>query len=215
MIAGYARSPFQPAHKGSLARVRPDELAAQVVAGLIERTRVDPQAIEDLIVGCAFPEGEQGLNVARLIGFLAGLPERVAGHDRQPLLRLVDAGGPHGGRRDRAWAPARPSSAPGVESMTRVPIMGFNPMPNPGLAARVSPGLRRAWARPPRTSPAQHQITRARAGGVRRREPRKAAAAQAAGRLADEIVPIAQRRRDDRAGRLHPRRTPPSKRWPS
>ena len=48
-----------------------------MVAGLIERTRVDPQAIEDVIVGCAFPEGEQGLNVGRLIGFLAGLPERA------------------------------------------------------------------------------------------------------------------------------------------
>ena len=78
VIAGYARSPFQPAHKGSLARVRPDELAAQVIAGLLQRTGVDPQAIEDVIVGCAFPEGEQGLNVARLIGFLAGLPERAA-----------------------------------------------------------------------------------------------------------------------------------------
>ena len=65
VIAGYARSPFQPAHKGALARMRPDELAAQVVAALIERTRVDPNAIEDVIVGCAFPEGEQGLNVRR------------------------------------------------------------------------------------------------------------------------------------------------------
>ena len=113
VIAGYARSPFQLAHKGELARVRPDELAAQVIAraGRAHRRSI-PQAIEDVIVGCAFPEGEQGLNVARLIGFLAGLPERVGGHDGQPLLRLVDAGRPHGGRRDRRWAPARPSSAP-------------------------------------------------------------------------------------------------------
>jgi acetyl-CoA acyltransferase len=68
VIAGYARSPFTPAGKGALARVRPDDIAAQVVAALVARTGVNPNDIEDLIVGCAFPEGEQGLNVGRLIG---------------------------------------------------------------------------------------------------------------------------------------------------
>ena len=79
VIAGYARSPFHFANKGELARVRPDELAAQRWPVLVERTRLDPADIEDLIVGCAMPEGEQGLNVARLIGFLAHLPISVAG----------------------------------------------------------------------------------------------------------------------------------------
>jgi acetyl-CoA acyltransferase len=79
VIAGYARSPFTLANKGALTRVRPDDLAAQVVAALIERTKVRPQDIEDVIVGCAFPEGEQGFNVGRLIGLLAGLPQSVAG----------------------------------------------------------------------------------------------------------------------------------------
>jgi acetyl-CoA acyltransferase len=54
-------------------------MAAQVVKALIERTAVRPQDIEDLIVGCAFPEGEQGLNIGRLVGLLAGLPPSVAG----------------------------------------------------------------------------------------------------------------------------------------
>src|SRR3982751_2926172 len=79
MIAGFARSPFTPARKGGLARVRPDDLAAQVLRALIERSRVKPEDIEDLIVGCAFPEAEQGLNVARLIGLLADLPLSVGG----------------------------------------------------------------------------------------------------------------------------------------
>ena len=79
VIAGYARSPFHFANRGELARVRPDELAAQVIEGLLSRTKIDPAEIEDLIVGCAIPEGEQGLNVARLIGFLAHLPISVAG----------------------------------------------------------------------------------------------------------------------------------------
>jgi len=57
VIAGYVRSPFHAASKGALARVRPDDLGAQVIEALIERTGVDPIDIEDLIVGCAFPEG--------------------------------------------------------------------------------------------------------------------------------------------------------------
>ena len=79
VIAGYARSPFTLANKGALTRVRPDDLAAQVVAALINRTNVKPEDVEDLIVGCAFPEGEQGFNVARLIGLLSGLPQSVGG----------------------------------------------------------------------------------------------------------------------------------------
>ena len=79
VIAGYVRSPFTFAHKGELTRVRPDELAARVVRGLIGKTGVAPADIEDLILGCAFPEGEQGLNMARLVGFLAELPVAVGG----------------------------------------------------------------------------------------------------------------------------------------
>src|SRR6478672_11095089 len=79
VIAGYARSPFTPARRGGLARVRPDDLAAQVIRALIERTKIKPEHIEDVIVGCAFPEAEQGLNVGRLIALLADLPLSVAG----------------------------------------------------------------------------------------------------------------------------------------
>ena len=57
VIAGYARSPFQLAGKGELARVRPDDLAAQVIRGLIEKTRVKVEDIADIVLGCAFPEG--------------------------------------------------------------------------------------------------------------------------------------------------------------
>ena len=66
VIAGYARSPFTPAKRGELASVRPDELAAQVVRELVGRSGIPAADIEDLILGCAFPEGEQGFNVARL-----------------------------------------------------------------------------------------------------------------------------------------------------
>ncbi|MBT8004607.1 MAG: acetyl-CoA C-acyltransferase, partial [Rhodospirillales bacterium] len=74
VIAEFVRSPFTIAHKGKLARVRPDEMASQVIKGLLQRAKIDAEKVEDLIVGCAFPEGEQGFNMARLIGFLADLP---------------------------------------------------------------------------------------------------------------------------------------------
>src|SRR3546814_19523360 len=73
------------AHKGEMVKLRPDEMAAQVVRGLLARTGVDAKDIEDLIVGCAFPEGEQGLNVARLIGFLPELPPGISGPTVHPL----------------------------------------------------------------------------------------------------------------------------------
>jgi acetyl-CoA acyltransferase len=135
VIAGYARSPFHFAKKGELTKVRPDEMAAQVVRGLLDRTGVDPADIEDLIVGCAFPEGEQGLNVARLIGFLADLPLSVAGTTinrfcGSSMQAIHMAAGAIQMDAGQAFICA------GVESMTRVPQGGFNPLLHPGLADR-------------------------------------------------------------------------------
>ncbi len=76
VIVDAVRSAVGRAHKGSLAETRPDELAGQVVKALLARNpKVDPASVEDLVLGCAMPEGEQGLNVARVVGLLAGLPE--------------------------------------------------------------------------------------------------------------------------------------------
>jgi acetyl-CoA acyltransferase len=188
VIAGYARSPFQPAHKGALARTRPDELAAQVIAALLERTRVDPNAIEDVIVGCAFPEGEQGLNVGRLIGFLAGLPERAAattvnrfcGSSMQAVHMAAGA---------IAMSAGEAFICAGVESMTRVPMMGFNPMPHPGLA-RTCPQAYVSMGETAENLARVHQIARRDQEEFAVASQRKAAEAQSAGRLAAEIVPI-------------------------
>ena len=72
VIIGYARSPFHFAGKGALARTRPDDLVAAVIAALVARTGVTPADIEDVLMGCAFPEGEQGFNIARLASLIAG-----------------------------------------------------------------------------------------------------------------------------------------------
>ncbi|WP_428492027.1 thiolase family protein [Rhodopila sp.] len=188
VIAGYARSPFHFAGKGGLARVRPDDLAAQVVRALIGRSGVKPEDIEDIIVGCAFPEAEQGLNVARLIGFLAGLPLSVAG---VTVNRFCGSSmqSVHIAAGQIALGAGEVFICAGIESMTRVPMMGYNPLINPTLmqampAAYVGMGetaenVARKW-----------QIPRAAQEAFAVRSHRRAAAAVAAGNLAREIVPI-------------------------
>ena len=74
VICGYVRSAFTPAKKGGLAKVRPDDLAAGVVNGLIKKYKINVDDVEDLILGCAFPEAEQGMNLARNVVFLSDLP---------------------------------------------------------------------------------------------------------------------------------------------
>ncbi len=187
VIAGYARSPFTFANKGALARVRPDDLAAQVVAALIERTGVRPQDIEDLIVGCAFPEGEQGFNVGRLIGLLAGLPQSVAG---MTVNRFCGSSmqSVHIAAGQIQLGAGEAFIAAGIESMSRVPMQGFNPLPNPALQARsaayVSMGetaenVAKKWG-----------ISRAEQEAFAVRSQQRAAAAAKAGHFGVEIVPI-------------------------
>ena len=80
VIADAVRSAVGRAHKGTLALTRPDELAGQVIAALLARVpQVKAADVEDLVLGCAMPEGEQGLNVARVVGLLAGLPQESGG----------------------------------------------------------------------------------------------------------------------------------------
>ncbi len=188
VIAGFARSPFHFAHKGDMTKVRPDEMAAQVVRGLVERSGVDPAAIEDLIVGCAFPEGEQGLNVARLIGFLADLPISVAGMTvnrfcGSSMQAMHIAAGAIQMDAGEAFICA------GVESMSRVPMAGFNPMLHPGLAERF-PAAYISMGETAENVAAKYKIARKRQEDFAVESHRRAAAAQKAGKLGDEIVPI-------------------------
>ncbi len=188
VIAGYVRSPFHVATKGALARVRPDDLAAQVVRGLIERTGIKPEDIEDVIVGCAFPEAEQGLNVARLIGLLSDVPlsaggvtvNRFCGSSMQAIHMAAGA---------IALGAGEAFVCAGVESMSRVPMMGYNPLPNPSLAAK-SPGAYMSMGETAENVARKWQIPRAEQEAFAAESQRKAARAQQAGRFADEIVPI-------------------------
>ncbi len=188
VIAGYARSPFHLAGKGALARVRADDLAAQVIRGLIARTKVRPDDIEDIILGCAFPEGEQGLNVARLIGLLADLPISVGG---MTVNRFCGSSmsAIHIAAGQIAIGAGEVFISAGVESMSRVPMMGFNPLPSPALAKK-RPGAYLGMGDTAENVASKFQIPRAAQEAFAVTSQQKAAAARASGKLADEIVPI-------------------------
>ena len=188
VIAGYARSPFTFARKGALAEVRPDEIASQVVRGLIEEAGVDREDLEDVIVGCAFPEGEQGDNVARLVGFLSELPvttagttvNRFCGSSMQSIHMAAGAVKMNAGE---AFVCA------GLESMTRVPMGGYNFLPHPGLAEKY-PEAFVAMGITAENLARKYDIDREEQQEFAVASHAKAHAAQREGRLNDEIVPI-------------------------
>jgi acetyl-CoA acyltransferase len=188
VIAGYVRSPFHFANKGKLARIRPDDLAAQVVDGLLKKTGVDPNEIEDIMLGCAFPEGEQGFNIAKLVGMLSNLPQSVAGTTinrfcGSSMQAIHMAAGAIQMDAGHAFI------AGGIESMSRVPMMGFNPMPNPKLA-ESNPGAYMAMGITAENLATKYQFTREAQEAFAVESHRKAAEAQETGRFDDEIVPI-------------------------
>lgn len=188
VIAEYVRSPFTFARKGELVKVRPDDLTAQVIKGLIARSGAKVEDIEDLILGCAFPEGEQGLNVARLIGFIAGLPQSVAGATvnrfcGSSMQAIHMAAGAIQMNAGEAFICA------GIESMTRVPMMGFNPLPNPALYDAL-PAAYMGMGETAENVAKKYGITRSEQEQFAVLSHQKAAAARETGHLAGEIIAI-------------------------
>ena len=206
VIAGYARSPFAPAKRGALASVRPDDLAAQVVAGLVGKTGVKASDIEDLILGCAFPEGEQGFNVARLVSLMAGLPKSLGG---VTVNRFCGSSmtSVHMAAGAIKMGAGEVFVCGGVESMTRVPMMGFNPLPNPEFYARM-PAAYIGMGDTAENVAAKWGISRLEQEEFALRSHQRAQAAQAAGKFADEIVPISGRKgKVDADGCIRPETT--------
>jgi acetyl-CoA acyltransferase len=188
VISAYARSPFTPAHKGALAGVRPDELAGQVVKALVYGSRVAPNHIEDLILGCAFPEGEQGLNLARLVVYLAGLPVSVAGVTvnrfcGSSMQAIHIAAGAIQMNAGEVFICA------GIESMSRVPMGGFNLLPHPGLY-RDYPQAYISMGETAENLARKYAISRSDQEGFALISQQKAHMAQQSGWFSDEIVPI-------------------------
>ena len=132
VIAGYSRSPFTISYKGELKSLRPEDILAQVIKKLISPSNLNKDDIEDVIVGCAFPEGEQGFNIGKVVTFMCDLPRSVAGMTvnrwcGSSMQAIHNAAG------SISMGSGKVFICAGVESMTRVPMLGFNPMPHPQL----------------------------------------------------------------------------------
>ncbi len=132
VIAGYSRSPFTISYKGELKSLRPEDILAQVINKLISPSNLNKNDIEDVIVGCAFPEGEQCFNIGKVVTFMCDLPRSVAGMTvnrwcGSSMQAIHNAAG------SIAMGSGKVFICAGVESMTRVPMLGFNPMPHPQL----------------------------------------------------------------------------------
>ena len=188
VIAEYLRSPFTFASKGNMAKIRPDFMASQVVKALVVKTGIDPAEVEDIILGCAFPEAEQGMNMARLVVLEAGLPISVAGATinrfcGSSMYAIHMAAGAIQLNAGDAFI------CGGVESMSRVPIGGYNPLPSPSLN-EIMPDAYISMGDTAENVARQYQLTREEQETFAVASQEKATAARNEGRLKGEIVPI-------------------------
>jgi acetyl-CoA acyltransferase len=196
VIAEAVRSAVGRAHKGTLAQTRPDELAGQVVAGLLARVpAVKGADVEELTLGCAMPEGEQGLNVARTVGLLGGLSQDSSA---QTINRFCSSG-------LQAIAIAAGSIATGtydvviaggMESMTMVPMTGNKLSASPEAMRRVA-SVYTPMGITAENVAKKFGISRADQDAFALRSQQKAAAALKANVFAQEIVPVKATRYDN------------------
>ncbi|GLF88780.1 3-ketoacyl-CoA thiolase [Bacillus safensis] len=187
IVAG-ARTPVGKAKKGSLKHVRPDDMGALCVKETLKRAGDYDGQIDDLIIGCATPEAEQGLNVARNIGALAGLPYTVPAitinrYCSSGLQSIAYAG-------ERIMlGQADTILAGGVESMSQVPMMGHSIRPNARLAEQA-PEYYMGMGHTAEQVAQKYQVTRQDQDAFAVRSHQKAAKALQEGKFSDEIVPV-------------------------
>ena len=189
VVVAAVRTPVGRAPKGALSTVRPDDLAAFAVGNVLDRLPgLSKITIEDVILGCAQPEGEQGWNIARMAALRAGLPVEIPGATVNRLcasgleaIALADQRIRSGG--------ARVVVAGGAESMSLVPIGGIKPSPNPWLAENYPASLLTMGLTAERVA-RRYGISRVDQDAFALASHQKALAAQAAGRFNEELVPV-------------------------
>jgi len=189
VIASAVRTPVGKAYKGALRATRPDELAATAIKGALERvSQVDVREIEDVILGCAMPEAEQGMNVARIASLRAGLPVETSA---MTINRFCASG-----LQAIALAAERIMAgsaevivAGGTESMTMIPMGGHKISPNPWLVDHYPDAYLSMGLTAERLAK-RHGITREQADEFSLRSHQKALAAIQAGNFDDELVPV-------------------------
>lgn len=194
VIVDWLRSPFHRAHKGKLSNVRPDEMAGYLAKTILKKNNLLPELVDDILVGCAYPEGEQGYNIGRIMTYLGGLPNsvpgatfnRLCGSSMQAVLSAsanIEVG----------WGEC--FLCGGVESMSRVKRRGFNWNPNPNLElefpqayigmVETAENIANLW-----------NISRSEQENFALLSHKKASFAQKSGFLEEEIVPINNSKED-------------------
>lgn len=188
VIVSGVRTAVGKAGRGALRTVRPDDLAAIVIKAAIERAGIEPALVEDVIMGCAMPEGEQGLNVARIAAQRAGLPDSVCG---VTVNRFCSSG-----LQTIAMAAYQIMAgqndiivAGGTESMSMVPMSGNKFSPNPYLAQH-DPAVYLSMGLTAERVARRFEISRADQDAFALRSHQRALAAQAAGLFDSSIVPV-------------------------
>jgi acetyl-CoA acyltransferase len=187
-VVAAVRTPGGKARKGKLRHARPDDLAAVAIRALVERTGVDPLLVEDVLLGCAFPEAEAGMNVGRVAAMKAGLSHQVPG---QTVNRFCASGlQTIATAAERILAGAADCLvAGGTESMSLIPMGGHKFSANPGLVA-AWPEAYASMGITAELVAEKHEVGRADQDAFAAESHRRAAAAQAAGRFAEELVPV-------------------------
>ena len=189
VIVSAVRTPVGKAKKGGLATVRPDEMSATVIQALLKRTpNLDPAEIEDVVFGCAFPEGEQGMNVARMIALRAGLPDTVPA---ETINRYCSSGVQsiaHVAYMIKA-GDIEVGIGGGVESMSMVPMMGYKFSPNPFFAQDL-PHYYTNMGLTAENVSLKYEITREMQDEFALKSNQKAAKAVESGLFDPELVPI-------------------------
>ena len=198
-ILSAVRTPIGRAPKGSFRNTRPDDLGAAVVKESLRRAGVEPAAMEDLVMGCASPESEQGLNVARNIGFLAGLPDEVPA---MTINRFCSSGLQAVSIvADRIGAGAIDAGiGGGVESMSMIPMGGNKVSLNPTLVETM-PDAYIPMGNTAENVARRFEVSRQDQDAFALRSHQRAVAAWAAGKFTDEVFPIATRVFEDGAWR--------------
>lgn len=188
VLVSALRTPVGRGRKGTLAHTRPDDLAALVLKETLARTGVPATEVEDVILGCAMPEGEQGFNVARLSLLLAGLPDTVPG---MTVNRFCSSGLQSIALAAQAIASGMAECiiAGGVESMSMVPMTGNKPSMNLRLQ-KTLPGAYVGMGMTAENLARKYEISRTEQDQFALESHQKAASAQEAGRFADELVKV-------------------------
>ncbi|CBJ39180.1 3-ketoacyl-CoA thiolase (Fatty acid oxidation complex beta subunit) (Beta-ketothiolase) (Acetyl-CoA acyltransferase) [Ralstonia solanacearum CMR15] len=190
-IVAATRSPIGKAPKGSFKNLRPDDLLATVLKSAVAQVPdLDPKLIEDAIVGCAIPEAQQGLNVARIGALLAGLPNTVGGVTVNRFCASGLTAVAMAADRIRVGE-SDVMIAAGVESMSMVPMMGNAPSMSPDIFTRdENIGIAYGMGLTAEKVAQQWKITRDAQDAFSLASHQKALAAQQAGEFTDEITPI-------------------------